>query len=96
MDFNIDIAIVAGFLILTLVVGLYYGRGVRTVEDYALGGRNFSTEALVSTIVATVGTGSLFVVGVLRTYTHGLYDLIPTCGMALSFLLLAYILIPRM
>lgn len=54
MDFNIDIAIVAGFLILTLVVGLYYGRGVRTVEDYALGGRSFSTEALVSTIVATV------------------------------------------
>ena len=96
MNFDIDIAIVVGFLILTLVAGLYYGRGVRTVEDYALGGRNFSTEALVSTIVATVGTGSLFVVGVLRTYTHGLYDLIPTCGMALSFLLLAYILIPRM
>ena len=93
---NIDIAIVVTFLIVTLLVGLYYGRGVRTVEDYALGGRSFSTEALVSTIVATVGTGSLFVVGVSRTYTHGLYEIIPVCAFALSFLLLAHIFIPRM
>ncbi len=96
MDFNIDIAIVGVFLLITLAVGLWHGRGVKTIEDYALGGRNFSTASLVSTIVATVTTGSLFMIGISRTYVYGLYDLIPVCGIAISLLITAYILIPRM
>ena len=47
MGFDVDIAIVAVFLLLNLSVGLYYGRGVTSIADYALGGRNFSTAALV-------------------------------------------------
>ena len=57
MNFNIDIAIVVGFLIINLAVGLYFGRGVRNISDYALGGRNFSTGALVATIVSTWVSG---------------------------------------
>lgn len=96
MSFDIDIIIVIVFLAINLGVGLYYGRGVTTISDYALGGRNFTTSALVSTIVATAVTGSLFTVGVSRTHSDGLYDLIPTCGFALSFLLLSRYFIPRM
>ncbi|MCP5369163.1 MAG: hypothetical protein H6909_00490 [Rickettsiaceae bacterium] len=96
MSFNIDIVIVIIFLAINLGVGLYYGRGVSTIGDYALGGRNFTTSALVSTIVATAVTGSLFTVGVSRTHSDGLYDLLPTCGFALSFLLLSRYFIPRM
>jgi len=33
MNFNIDIAIVVGFLIVNLCVGLRYGRGVRTIKS---------------------------------------------------------------
>lgn len=93
---NIDIAIVVMFLLLNLGVGLYYGRGVTNVREYALGDRNFTTASLVSTIVATSVTGSLFTVGISRTYTEGLYDLIPTCGIASSLYLSATFLIPRM
>ncbi|MDA9163473.1 hypothetical protein N9N97_01155 [Rickettsiaceae bacterium] len=96
MNINIDVAIVGVFLLITLAVGVWHGRGVKTIEDYALGGRNFSTASLVSTIVATVTTGSLFMIGIARTYVYGLYDLIPTCGIAISLLITAYILIPRM
>ena len=96
ITFNIDVLIVFVFLILNLAVGFYYGRGVKTIEDFALGGRNFSTAALVSTIVATAVTGSLFTVGISRTYSTGLYDLIPTCGMAISLIIIAYFFIPRM
>jgi Na+/proline symporter/signal transduction histidine kinase len=94
--FNIDIAIVITFLSITLGVGFYYGRGVTTIEDYALGGRNFSTPALVSTIVATAVSGGLFMIGISRTYSHGFYDLLPTCGMALSLIFIGYIFVPRM
>ncbi|MGC0372280.1 MAG: hypothetical protein DGJ47_000990 [Rickettsiaceae bacterium] len=96
MPFDIDITIVIAFLVVNLGVGLYYGRDVKTIEDYATGGRNFSTAALVSTIVATSVTGSLFAIGVSRTYSHGLYDLIPTCGMPIARVLLACLIIPKM
>ncbi len=91
-----DLTIVIGFMLLTLAVGLKYGRDVKSLEDFALGGRNFSTVSLVSTIVATSVTGSLFVVGLSRTYSHGFYDFIPTLGIPLSLMLTAYIFIPKM
>lgn len=94
--FNIDIAIVVSFLALNLAVGFYYGRNVKTIEDYALGGRNFSTAALVSTIVATVVTGGTFIYTTSRTYEAGLYDLIPRCGLALSLVLTTYFFVPKM
>ncbi|MGC0372051.1 MAG: hypothetical protein DGJ47_000756 [Rickettsiaceae bacterium] len=96
MNFSIDIVIVISFLIINLGVGLYYGRGVKTVEDYATGGRNFSTAALVSTIVATTVTGSLFMICVSRTYESGLYGFIPILGLSFSLLFLAYFVIPKM
>ena len=96
MNFDIDIAIVVGFLILTLVVGLGHGQRVKTIKDYALGGRNFSTAALVATIVATWVSGSGFVVALSKTYTDGLHYKVASTGIAISFLIISYILIPRM
>ena len=62
MYFNIDSIVIVSFLILILVVGLYHGRDVKTIEQYALGGRKFSTGTLVSTIVATwIGGDYLFI-----------------------------------
>ena len=96
MNFNIDIAIFIGFLLINLIVGLSYGRGVKTIKDYALGGRNFSTAALVSTIVATSISGSGFFTVLSNTYSDGLYYLIPNLTMAVSLVLTAYFLVPRM
>jgi Na+/proline symporter len=42
MTSNIDIIIFIAFLVTNLVVGLAYGREVKTISDYSLGGRNFS------------------------------------------------------
>ena len=33
MNMNIDIAIIVAFLGVNLAVGLYYGRGVKTMQD---------------------------------------------------------------
>lgn len=93
---NIDIAVIVIFLLLNLGVGLYYGRGVTSVRDYAVGDRTFTTASLVSTIVATSVTGSLFVVGMSRIYTNGLYHFLGSCGAAVSLYLSAKFIIPRM
>jgi Na+/proline symporter len=96
MNFDIDIAIVVIFLIMTLVVGVGHGKNVKTIKDYALGGRNFSTGALVATIVATWASGSLFFTALAKTYTDGLYFTFATFGISSSMLITSFILIPRM
>jgi solute:Na+ symporter, SSS family len=72
----LDFGIFVIFLIATLVIGLSYGRSVKTLKDYALGGKNFSTSALVSTIVATWITGSFLTWRIGDMYANGLYAII--------------------
>lgn len=96
MSSDIDIAIVVIFLLLNLGVGLYYGRGVSNFSDYAVGKRDFSTTAIVSTIVATAVSGSLFMIGLSRIYSHGFYYLISLLGVVVALFLISSLIVPRM
>jgi Na+/proline symporter/signal transduction histidine kinase len=96
MQLNIESAIFIVFLLLNLVVGLSYGSGVKTIKDYALGGRNFSTIALVSTIVATSITGSGFFVDLSNTYSKGLPYIVASLAWCLQFFIIGVFLVPRM
>ena len=96
MPLNIDIVIVIIFLSLTLAIGMGYGKSVKSIKDYALGGRSFSTGALVATIVATYASGSGFFTTLSKTYSSGFYLLFASIGMGLSMFITAYIFIPRM
>jgi Na+/proline symporter len=78
------------------VVGLGHGKRVKTIKDYALGGRNFSTAALVATIVATWASGSGFMITLSKTYSDGLQYMFASAGIGVSFIILSFILIPRM
>jgi Na+/proline symporter len=78
----IDIGIFVVFLAVTLVVGIGYGRRVKTLKDYALGGKNFSTLTLTATIVATwMGGDAIFYI-ITNVYKGGLYFIIPILGWA--------------
>ena len=93
---NLDVLIVVGFLITTFIVGIGQGSNIKNIKDYALGGRNFSTGALVATIVATWIGGGTFFTNLSKTYTDGLYYTIASLGMPLCSILMAYIFIPKM
>jgi len=84
----VDILIIALFLFITLVVGLTYDRQVKTIKDYALGGKNFSTATLTATIVATYSSGSGFFIELENTYSNGLYYIIPVLGLCLNIWLI--------
>ena len=58
--FNIDTIIFVGFLIINIVLGLTSSRGIKTIREYAVGNRNFSTATIAATIVATWITGEVF------------------------------------
>jgi solute:Na+ symporter, SSS family len=53
MKFDIDITIVAIYLIITLIVGIWKGRNIKSMQEYAVADRNYPVPILVATIAAT-------------------------------------------
>lgn len=96
MYIDVDIAIFVIYLVTNVGFGLYWGRGNKTIQDYALGGRNFSTGTLVSTIMAGYLGGDYLFITLAQVYTTGLHYAIGCLGMAFGLLLVARIFVPRM
>lgn len=85
----IDVAIVAIYLIVTLIVGIWVGRGVSTFKDYAVADRNFSTPLLIATMFATnIGAGAT--VGIAGEVYHvGIVIIVACFGSAIHELITA-------
>ena len=75
MIINIDLIIVAIFLIITLIVGIYYGRGIITFQDYAVGNRKMSTTVITISLVATIYGGRILNYELRDYYHDGFYAL---------------------
>jgi Na+/proline symporter/signal transduction histidine kinase len=76
----IDIAVIIGYLILCLVIGLYKAGKIKTIREYTLGSGNISTVVLLFTIFAThVGAGS----------TIGVVEKVHSMGLIFAVTLLA-------
>jgi len=54
---DVDGLIVSSFLLLTLAVGLWSGRGVKNMREYAVANKQFGTGVLTMTMLATYITG---------------------------------------
>ena len=96
MKFDIDTIIFLVYIAINVGVGLYLGRGVKNIKDYALGGRNFSTGTLVSTIMAAWLGGDYLFITLAQVYTTGLHYAVACTGMAFGLLLVARVFVPRM
>ena len=59
------------FLLINLFVGLWASQGVKSIREYAVGDKGFSTNALTATIVATWISGSFMTFYVANIYTNG-------------------------
>jgi Na+/proline symporter/signal transduction histidine kinase len=94
---NFDSLIVLGFLFVILIVGITHGQKIKNIEDYALGGRNFTTTTLVCTIVATWIGGEDFFILVSESYSNGLYFILAySLGILVVILLIGMFFVPRM
>ncbi len=59
LNLDIDLLLITLFLVVNISIGLWYGKDITSMQDYALGGRKFSTAALAATIISTwIGGGS--------------------------------------
>ncbi len=92
----LDHAIIILYLLVTLFVGLYVGRNTKTLEDFAVGPRNFSTTVLVSTVFASVVDAGMTTGLASSTYSVGPIFLISFLGVVLSHINLAVFIAPKM
>ncbi|ROT47418.1 sodium:solute symporter family protein [Candidatus Cardinium hertigii] len=56
---SIDLIIIGIFLIITFSIGIYYGRGITTFQDYAVGSRKMSTTVILISLIATIYGGKI-------------------------------------
>ena len=96
MSIDIDLAIVIVFLVVNLLAGLYSGRGITTIKEYAIGNRNFSTATLSATLIATWIGGGFFAIGISQTYQDGLFYIVASTGDIIALLIVAYVFSTRM
>ena len=97
MSYNIDNIIFIAFLVATIVLGLFSSRGIKTIKEYAIGNRNFSTATIAATVVATWIGGSFFFTISAEAYKTGLnFIWVVLLGDFSCLLLVALFFIPRM
>ncbi|AXI24079.1 Sodium:solute symporter family protein [Cardinium endosymbiont of Sogatella furcifera] len=72
LQYDIPLLIVAVFLILNLIIGLYSIRRNTTFQAYAVGNKRFSTAALVVTLLATFLNGAFLVQYIPQMCHYGL------------------------
>ncbi|WP_375319184.1 sodium:solute symporter family transporter [Candidatus Tisiphia endosymbiont of Oplodontha viridula] len=96
LSWDLDTIIFVTFLIFTLVVGLFFSRGIKNINEYAIGNRNFSTSTITATLIATCIGGGFFSGAVSESYKQGLYFIIPAIGEPLALIIVGYLLAPRM
>ena len=88
--------ILGTFLVVTLAVGLWTGRNVRTMKDYALANRSLGVGVLTMTLLATfIAQGDLYEANyVFLRHEH--VGFIYACFLPVSFLFVAYVIAPRL
>ncbi|MEL6152629.1 MAG: hypothetical protein AAFQ78_01240, partial [Bacteroidota bacterium] len=94
--FSIDYLIVYAFLIITLIIGLRAGRGIKDIREYALANRGYSTGALVLTKLATTIGGAATIIASAEAYSHGVIMTAASMGIIISVLFVAFFVAPRM
>ncbi|HJK87435.1 MAG TPA: ATP-binding protein [Candidatus Megaira endosymbiont of Hartmannula sinica] len=93
---DIDVIIVGLFFVAVIFSGFGHGKSINNITQYAVGDRNFSTMALVCTLVATWTSSSHFASAISETYRNGFYFVIASACTSVTIFLVSELYIPRM
>jgi len=96
--FSVDAIIVYAFLLLTLLIGLWAGRNVKTMKEYAIANRTYGSGVLIMTMLATFITGNQAIGYVGYVFDDGILPLISIlfCGVIICFLFIARYIAPNL
>lgn len=92
----IDVSIVGGYLLLTLVVGLYQSRKIKDMRDYAVAEKNYATPIMVATIFATWVGGESTLGMAEKVFNVGGIFILVFFGSFINKLIIGQFIAPRM
>ena len=90
-----DYTVVLLFLGVTMLLGLRAGRGVTTLQDYALGHRTYSAGAMAMTLLATNMAGAVLLMTPHLVVSEGLIFGISELSVCAGFLLAGLFIVPH-
>jgi SSS family solute:Na+ symporter len=92
---SVDLWIVSLYFVLTIWIGFYYGKNVKTLREFAVADRNYSNSVMLATLFATViGGGSTFGVSS-KVFSVGILFLLAFYGAVLNKIIVAQWVAPR-
>jgi len=93
-----DHLIVYAFLFVTLLIGIWAGRGIKDIRDYAIASKQFGTGALTVTLLATYIGGWHLVGFPSDVFADGLIQVLPevVCGVVVCLLFIAWFIAPKL
>ncbi len=96
MDYlSIDHLIVYGFLLITLIVGLKSGKGIKSMREYTIANKMYGTSVLVPTYLDTSLGGSHVINGAGLAFSDGILPLLAMAGFAISYIPTAFFIAPK-
>jgi solute:Na+ symporter, SSS family len=91
----IDLAIIAIYLLITLIIGLLASRNITTMRDFTVASKNYPTSILIATTTATY-VGSGFLMGTVHEiYTYGLVYVVAAFANPINAVILGLFVAPR-
>lgn len=93
---NIDNLVVYAYLLITLVMGLYVGRNVKSMKDYAIANKIYSSPILIVTLLATIMGGTSTIGIAENVYRDGIIMIVATSGYIFGYLFIATYIAPKM
>ena len=93
---SIDYLIVYAFLLITLIIGLRAGRGIKDIREYAIANKMYGTWALVLTYLATEVGGGILIDHAGCVLSYGIIAILVHSAYAFTFLVRAFFIAPKM
>ena len=92
---NLDYSIVGLYLLTVLVVGIWSGRKVRSLEDYAVGGRAYPALIVFATLSASFIGGGFTIGSAEKVFLIGVANIVALWGFSFKEILVSKIIAPR-
>jgi SSS family solute:Na+ symporter len=92
---NTQSIIIFGYLIAVLFVGVWAGRGVKNMSDYAVAGRSFGTMAIFATLSASFIGGCFSMGNAEKVFLVGISNIVVLWGFSLKEILVARYIAPN-
>ena len=91
----VDLSIIIVYLVMTLAVGIYAGRRIRDLEDFAVAGRSYPAWIIFATLAASFIGGGFTMGNAQKVYVIGMVNVAALWGFSLKELLVARYIAPR-